>query len=597
MNRKDLPLFIALIALLLAWPTIDRRIVRPLFPERAAPPPAPGPEGGEPVPPALEAPGGTAAGAAEDPLPAAAPPRSAEAVPPEVEPPARGPARTVTLRNDRLELTLSARGAAVESARVLDYLRTRDPSSGPVTLDFSSAPALAYEDVPGLGAGYDFDLEEIHPGREVRFVRASASGRRLERTYRLGDAYLVEVSDVWTPPAGEGLAVPAHGLRTGTMRNLPGETAMRGIAYLAIDTLSPGGGKVRHWGKKVPRLFKEAQGEAGGGRPPVSIRRPLPLDGPADWVAAKSKYFVQLLRPGAAAREVEVEARREVTEREASDPRAKPRVTAEEIAAVLRFDAVPAPAPGGSVTREWHYYLGPKKYSELSGLAYHQADVMEFGMWAPIGKVLLKILNGIHRVLPNYGIAIMLLTILIRVIFWPVTHKSTQSMKRMQEMQPLVAAIRAKFKDNPQRQQKEIMALYKEHKVNPVGGCLPMIIQIPVFIALFVVLRSAIELRFAPFLWVRDLSEPENLLAGVLPLPLNILPLVMTGMQFLQQKLSPQAGDPQQQKMMAFMPMIMLVFFYNFASGLVLYWTTNTALMVVQQVLQRRHASRGTKAG
>jgi YidC/Oxa1 family membrane protein insertase len=164
----------------------------------------------------------------------------------------------------------------------------------------------------------------------------------------------------------------------------------------------------------------------------------------------------------------------------------------------------------------------------------------------------------------------------------------------MGEIQPLVKEIQAKYKDNPQKQQQEVMALYKEHKVNPMGGCLPMLVQIPVFIALFVVLRSAIELRFAPFLWIRDLSEPENLLAGMIPVvgSLNILPLVMAGTMFWQQKLTPGAGDPQQQKMMAFMPLLMLVFFYSFASGLVLYWTTNQCLMIAQQLINKRRQAR-----
>ena len=135
-----------------------------------------------------------------------------------------------------------------------------------------------------------------------------------------------------------------------------------------------------------------------------------------------------------------------------------------------------------------------------------------------------------------------------------------------------------------------MMEIYRENKVNPLGGCIPMLVQIPVFFALFVVLRSAIELRFAGFLWVRDLSEPENLLAGMLPfgLSLNILPILNAASMSLQQKLTPATGDPRQANMMKFMPIMMLVLFYNFASGLVLYWTTNQVVMMTQQVLYHR---------
>ena len=152
-------------------------------------------------------------------------------------------------------------------------------------------------------------------------------------------------------------------------------------------------------------------------------------------------------------------------------------------------------------------------------------------------------------------------------------------------------AVQAKYKDNVQKQQQEIMALYKEHKVNPLGGCLPMLIQIPVFIALFVVLRSAIELRFAHFLWIKDLSQPENLFPGILPfgLSLNILPIFMAATMFWQQKLTPSASaDPNQQKIMMFMPVMMLVMFYNFASGLALYWTTQNILMIAQQLTMKK---------
>jgi YidC/Oxa1 family membrane protein insertase len=148
--------------------------------------------------------------------------------------------------------------------------------------------------------------------------------------------------------------------------------------------------------------------------------------------------------------------------------------------------------------------------------------------------------------------------------------------------------MREKYKDKPQKIQEETMKLYKEHKVNPIGGCLPMVIQIPVFIALFNVLRSAVELRYAGFLWVTDLSEPEGLFAGVLPIALNILPIIMTATSVWQSYLTPSGGDPAQQKMMLLMPIMMLFIFYNMPSALVLYWTANQVLMIVQLLWQKR---------
>jgi len=214
----------------------------------------------------------------------------------------------------------------------------------------------------------------------------------------------------------------------------------------------------------------------------------------------------------------------------------------------------------------------------------------------PIKKALLWGL--LHfAIFGNYGIAILILTVIVRVIFWPLTHKSTESMKRMQSLQPQMAAIKAKHKDNPQLIQQKTMALYKENKVNPMGGCLPMFIQIPVFIALFAVLRSAIELRYSGFLWISDLSEPENLFAGMIPVvgSLNILPLLMSATMMWQQKLTTggtAAATPeqqQQQKMMAvMMPIMMLFFFYKMPSGLVLYWTTSQVLMIAQLLIKKK---------
>jgi YidC/Oxa1 family membrane protein insertase len=194
-------------------------------------------------------------------------------------------------------------------------------------------------------------------------------------------------------------------------------------------------------------------------------------------------------------------------------------------------------------------------------------------------------LNMFYSVVGNYGVAIILLTLFVKIIFWPLTHKGTESMKKMSDLAPEIQKLKEKHKDS-QKQQQAMMALYKEHKINPVSGCMPMLIQIPVFIALFGVLRSAVELWNADFLWIYDLSEPENLIPNIFPLGggLNVLPLAMAGSMFFQQKLMPQAGDPMQQKIMQFMPIMLLVFCYQMAAGLLLYWTTSNLLAIAQQL-------------
>jgi YidC/Oxa1 family membrane protein insertase len=243
------------------------------------------------------------------------------------------------------------------------------------------------------------------------------------------------------------------------------------------------------------------------------------------------------------------------------------------------------------MTRDYTLFIGPKKMSLLRSMGNQMQDIMEFGFWRWICVLLVPTLDFFYSIIPNYGIAIILLTILVRIIFWPLTHKSTAGMKKMQEIQPKLKEIQAKFKNDPTKLQQETWACYRENKVNPLSSCLPMLIQIPVFIALFMVLRSAVELRYASFLWISDLSEPENLFAGMIPVigSLNILPILMAATMALQTYLTPTAGDPRQQKMMLIMmPAMMLFMFYGFPAALSLYWTVSQILSIVQMLMMRR---------
>ncbi|MDZ4200052.1 MAG: membrane protein insertase YidC, partial [Kiritimatiellia bacterium] len=486
------------------------------------------------------------------------------------------------------------RGAGLLSVRLLKYPETLDPDSAPVLLDFADLPALSYTGIPNLGSSFTFSVQALEDSRSLRFERRTLSGIRMVRDVTLEDPYLLRVKDTFFNESGAAVAFPAHTLRIGKLSGRVGESSVKGVHVLGVDTLSPGGGKVQYWGRKFPKAF---QPDSRDGRLPEWTESSYPEDGRrVDWAALKEKYFTLILTPEGGADQVRTRLEREILEREIAEPGYRPKTaTIKSVFADLAFAGRILPESGESIERAFTLYVGPKQYSELNRFAFHQVDVMEFGMWAPVGKILLKGLIFFHGLIPNYGVAIILLTCVIRLIFWPLTHKSGKSMRKMQELQPEIAKLKATIKD-PKKQQMATLELYKKHKVNPVSGCLPMIIQIPVFIALFVVLRSAIELRFAPFLWIHDLSEPENLLPGALPFVsgLNLLPLIMTAVQIWQQKLTPAAGDPAQQKMMTFMPILMLVFFYNFASGLVLYWTTNQMLMIVQLLIQKNRSAHKT---
>lgn len=611
MNKKDVWPFVALLALLFAWPVLDRVIAQKFFPERGAQAQAKAKAAAEQaaaqtadssgVTPELTAapdkPATETSAAASEPAPAIIVKEESTPVANNIEAPATTPEKTTALSNEHVEFVFTSRGAGIAAVTLNDYRSTLPKDSPPMTLDFSDYPALAYEDLPGLSREYDFTLSPAADGQSISFERTAASGLRLQRTITLSTNYVLRISDKFTNSGEQPLNLPSAILRTGTMRREAGQKDARGVVSLGVDSLSPGGEKVQHWSRNLHKFFEQTMDEGGDAAAlPRSIEI-APRPNPVDWVAAKNKYFVQILTPLENVGEnAMIYAERAPAPREDADPSFAPKkmTEIEHVAAGFAITKTPL-APGQTLERESTLYVGPMKYSELYALRLHQVDVMEFGMWAPVGKVLLRIMNFIHDHLPphNYGIAIILLTIIVRVVFWPITHKSTEGMKRMATVAPLVKEIREKYKENPQKQQQEIMALYKEHKVNPIGGCLPMLIQIPVFIALFVVLRSAIELRFADFLWIKDLSEPENLFPGQLPFgfSLNILPILMAVTMFFQMKFSPTAGDPAQQKIMALMmPVMMLVFLYNFAAGLALYWTTQNLLMIVQQLTMRKSA-------
>jgi YidC/Oxa1 family membrane protein insertase len=590
MKKKDVIFLALLFGLWIAWPTLDRQINKLFF--RGATTPA-----REPINPAApdQKPITPVESKPEKPPIAESSVETPTSLAVVQEPATTAPETTTVMENEKLKVIVSSRGAAILSVELKDYRASLDPSSGPVILDFHAERALAYSELDELSAHADFDMNASPDGLSVQFERKTAAGLKLRRMINLTDGYLLKVTDELTNETARGVSIPAPMIQLGAMRSLPGELPTAGLASLGVDTLSPGGEGVKYWGDKIPKAFDTDQ-EAKN-LPKLPVRIHWPIDKPVDWVAVKNKYFAQILTPDGGGEKAVVHATRAILPAEATNSTFKPKNAAvDAISASILLPEIRLGA-GEVFTRAIQYYIGPKKYADLSKNGFHQVDVMEFGLWAPVGKLLLKIMNGIYDYLwpHNYGVAIILLTLLVRLVFWPVTRKSTESMKRMQDIQPLVKAVQAKYKDNAQKQQREIMALYKEHKVNPFGGCLPMLIQIPVFIALYVVLRSAIELRFAQFLWIKDLSRPENLFAGLLPmgLSLNLLPIFMAATMAWQQRLTPSASaDPNQQKIMMVMPIVMLAMFYNFASGLALYWTTQNVLMIVQQLMMQRKRKR-----
>lgn len=231
--------------------------------------------------------------------------------------------------------------------------------------------------------------------------------------------------------------------------------------------------------------------------------------------------------------------------------------------------------PGGTVVIHHRIFLGPKDLDILKAQGSKLEDVINFGWFSAIAKPLLYVLKFFHRYIGNYGVAIIILTVILKILFYPLTYKSYRSMKEMQKLQPKMAELKEKYKNDRDALNKAIMELYQTHKVNPLGGCLPMVIQIPVFFALYRALMYSIELRHAPFaLWITDLSAKD---------PYYVTPIIMGVTMVIQQRMTPSQMDPTQQKMMMALPVVFTFMFLNFPSGLVIYWLVNNILTIAQQ--------------
>ncbi len=256
-------------------------------------------------------------------------------------------------------------------------------------------------------------------------------------------------------------------------------------------------------------------------------------------------------------------------------------------------------APATRTQYSYQLYFGPMSISILEKVGHNLKKIINFGMFDILAKPMVWLMNFLYGFIPNYGVAIIILTILTKVLLWPLGSKSYKSMSEMKKIQPLMKEIREKYKNDKKKMNEEVMGLYRTYKINPLGGCLPMVVQIPVFFALYRMLYQSIELRHAPFfLWINDLSAPDRLFHFNFTVPfmqppygIPVLTVIMGVTMLLQQKMSPPMGDPAQAKMMMLMPLIFTVIFINFPAGLVLYWLVNNILSISQQYyIQQKYA-------
>jgi len=334
---------------------------------------------------------------------------------------------------------------------------------------------------------------------------------------------------------------------------------------------------------KMARRYANASAKVDGKL--VRDRRNSIRPGGVSWVALNSKYFTIILRPY----QLGVKAFTNLVDKTQF-------VTGLETAQLTI-------APASRITQQYMMYIGPLDTNRLKALEVGLEEAVNYGIFDGISKLLLKTLRFIQKITRNWGVAIICLTMLVNLMLLPLTRKSYKSMKAMQDIQPEIEKLRNAHKNNPQKLNKELMELYKTYKVNPLGGCLPMLLQMPIFISLYHALVRSIELRGANFLWIKDLSKPDAVgLPVSLPIignSINILPILMMAAMIVQQKISTphKSGEmseqqKQQQNMMLMMPVIFVIIFYSLPSGLVMYWLVNTVLMAAHQYHIKRAPSR-----
>ncbi len=474
------------------------------------------------------------------------------------------PARLITVETPLYTVRLSERGAEILNLSLNNYRETNEKHSpakdlvrlpegqGTAAFSFGENGANLLTDAVYSASQSQDAIKVTKEALPLEFIWTSPQGVRVSKTFRFSpDSYLVKL-DVQIE---NGSAALLKGSSSVSLRGII--TQVSKYAFSGPVCL-------------MGRSFKEISLDD------VRKGKITTLPGAVEWSGITTQYFLSAL---------------------ISDPTAQ---------AALFFSVDPAGtvettyqrpavsvAPGQKTSFTHEIFFGPKSLAVLNQSGNHLGRALNFGWFDIIAKPFLYLMNFIHGLYPNYGLSIIILTILVKLAFWPLGNKSYESMEKMKMLQPEMQAIRDKYKDDKQKLNEETMRLYRTYKINPLGGCLPLLLQIPVFIALYRMLYGAIELRHAPFaLWINDLSAPDRLLRFGFAIPfmdppygIPVLTVIMGVTMFLQQKMSPPPGDPMQAKIMLALPIVFTIMFINFPSGLVLYWLVNNVISMAQQKL------------
>lgn len=493
------------------------------------------------------------------------------------------PEELTYLDNSLIEVIFTNQGGAIKKVAMKEYAARKNSDDPYLFNHYGYAPMLGVS--VNQGAFDKTFTKTLQTEREVHFERQEENGLLIRKKFWInqteseGQPYSIRHSIEFVNTTGQNLLINNYQLHMGTIEPamLGGGTFMSG--FLNVGYYEDGDEEFIPSSKFIP-----SSGFLGFGsnkNPPPFITESTRFN----WVSLKNQFFATILTPDLNGSGVTVRPQPLDILNDKGDAMIA-------LSSDAQFD-LPGLGANEKVTAGMDFYVGPKEIFRLQSMDRNQEAVMQFGWFGAVSKVLLLGMKQIHSVIPNWGLAIILITIALKIVFWPLTQISARSAKKMQKIQGPMKELTEKYKDDPKRKNEEMMKLYRKHKVNPLGGCLPMLIQIPIFIGFFYMLRTSSELRFAEFLWIGDLSQPEKLFSWGFSLPLlgqyfNLLPFLMGITMFFQMRMTPTAASSEQQMIFKFMPVMMVVMLYNFGSGLCLYWTTQNLMTILQQTITNK---------
>ncbi len=494
-------------------------------------------------------------------------------------------ATTTTLANDYVELRLTDFGGAISNVAFKKYTANQSSPEPFVFNQTHAAPILAFSGYAGLDQGTRFQLVSATP-TEVVYRAVFENRIEVTRRYTLhapgdttGDPYRIRHETTFRNLTDLPAPLP-NVLNLGTSALVSTNDA--GL-YLNVATYDGDKAVVTETGEFKGGGFLTWFGKEN---PPKSV---IEHPGPVVWATIKNQFFASIFTPdksgtGIIVRPVELAPLKGSTQ---------PNIG---LTGDIKLDLPPLPAKG-TTSFAGDLYVGPKEYTRLSKFAHNEDKVMQYDHYffnriffsGVIAPAMNTLMNWMHSFVKNWGVAIILMTLLLKIISLPFTLAASRSAKRMQKLQPLMQAVREKYKDQPQKLNQATMELFKEHKVNPMGGCIPVLITIPLFVGFYSMLQGTAELRFQGFLWATDLSAPDTI-AHLFGVPINIMPVLMGATMVFQMRLTPQPSiDSTQQKIFKFMPFFFTLICYNFSCALALYSTINGLFTIGQQLVVNKY--------